>query len=58
MNIKQTRNKYIQIFINYPVTTTIKSMTFQGLRRYEPRCNTNPNAMILRAASKQNIPIK
>jgi len=33
-------------------------MTFQGLRRYEPRCNANPNAIIFKADSKQNIPIK
>jgi hypothetical protein len=40
------------------VTTTIKSITFQRLRRYEPSCNTNPSAIIFSAASKQNIPIK
>jgi hypothetical protein len=33
-------------------------MIFQGLRRYEPRCKANPNAMIFKADSKQKIPIK
>jgi len=56
---KKILNEYFpSSFFLYPVTTTTKSMAFQGLRRYEPRCNTNPNAIIFKADSKQNIPIK
>ena len=50
---------YSDIFDNirftYPVTTTTKSMMFQTLRRYEPRCNMKPNATIFSKASTQNI---
>lgn len=56
---KKTRAKNRDILcITYPVTTTIKSITFQRLLRYEPSCSIKPRAIILSAASKQKIPIK
>lgn len=42
----------------HPLRTTMKSMTFQPLRRYEPLWKMNPRATILIPASKQKIPMK
>lgn len=42
----------------HPLRTTMKSMTFQPLRRYEPLWKMNPRATILMPASKQKIPMK
>ena len=38
-----------------PVTTTVKSIIFQTLRRYEFLCITRPNAIIFKLASVQKI---
>lgn len=42
----------------HPLRTTMKSMTFQPLRRYEPLWKMKPRATILIPASKQKIPMK
>ena len=38
-----------------PVTTTVKSIIFHTLRRYEFLCITRPNAIIFKLASVQKI---
>jgi hypothetical protein len=38
-----------------PVTTTVKSIIFHTLRKYEPLCKAKPRAIILSEASMQNI---
>ena len=47
----------MNIVIN-PVTTTVKSIIFQTLLKYEFLCRINPKANIFRRASMQNIPKK
>jgi hypothetical protein len=39
------------IIFSYPATTTVASIRFHPLLRYDPACNTKPIAKILKKAS-------